>query len=278
MLVRPFCPHDVSFAAEMSAREGWETSDRDYESLFHFEPQGCFTALVDGEPVGVALTIAYGKLGWISRLVVRQDVRGCGYGRALLDRAVAYLLDRGARTVGLDATPQSVELYTRSGFKPAYDLLYLRRPPLPAPASHSDTLVPLRARDLHAVAMFDWACFGANRERVLRGLLQLSPVAYLAQSSSGVAGYAMARVTHDHWTIGPWVCKHGAETLLTRTLNAIGPQAAHVGVPALNEHALSLLQAQGFVEYYRETRMYQGDPEGIGQPEHIYGIASAEKG
>ena len=278
MLIRPFCPDDVAFAAHPSELEGWSVAARDYESPVQYEPQGCFTAQVDGEPVGVALTVTYGKLGWVSSLVVKQAQRGHGYGQALLDRAVAYLFDRGVRTVGLDATPGSADLYLRSGFQPAFDILYLKRPPQPAPNASAGPVGPLRARDLHAVAMFDWPCFGSGRGRALRGLLQLSPVAVLAQDGAGVGGYLMARVTHDHWTIGPWVCTRAAEALLTHALQAIGAEPAHVGVPTANAAALQLVHAHGFAEYYRETRMYQGDPEGIGRPECIHAIANSEKG
>ncbi len=276
--VRPFCPPDVAFAAQMSDLEGWDASAQDYESLFHFQPQGCFTGHVGGERVGVVLTIAYGKLGWISTLVVRREARGLGYGSALLSRAVAYLFDQGVRTVGLDATPQTLDLYLHAGFTPAYDLVYSRRAALPPPAALAGPIVPLKPRNLHAVAMFDWASFGSSREQVLRGLLQLSPVACLAQDESGVAGYVLARAAREHWTIGPWVCTRLAEALLTHALEGIGAEPVHVGTPAVNEDALRLLGDYGFQEYYRETRMFQGDPEGIGRPEHVYGIASAEKG
>ncbi len=278
MQVRPFCPDDVAFAAHLSGLEGWAVSARDYESLVGLEPQGCFVAQVGGEPAGIVLTITYGKLGWISSLVVRRIYRGHGYGRALLDRAVAYLLDRGVRTVGLDASPGATELYRDAGFRPAFDLLYVRRPPLPAPAPTGAALAPLTERDLHAVTMFDWACFGASRERVLRSLLQRSPVAFVAQDGPGVGGYLMARLTHDHWTIAPWACSRAAEALLTQALAEIGAEPVHLGVPAANVAGVELLQAHGFAEYYRETRMYQGDPEGIGRPELIYAVASSEKG
>ena len=276
--VRSFCPPDVAFAAHMSDLEGWDTSAQDYESLFHFEPHGCFTGQVDGERVGIVLTVTYGKMGWVSSLVVRRDARGLGYGRALLDRAVAYLLDQGVRTVGLDATPNTRELYLHAGFTPAYDIVYSRRRAQPAPAVVAGPVVPLKPRNLHAVAMVDWAAFGASRDQVLRGLLQLSPIAYLAQDAAGVAGYLMARATHDHWTIAPWVCTRAAEALLTQALDDIGPEPVHVGTPAVNEAALQLLQAHGFQEYYRETRMFQGDPEGVGRPEQVFAIAGAEKG
>lgn len=278
MLVRPFSPRDIAFAASLSDLGGSGATARDYESLVHFDPHGCFIGEVEGEPVGMVLAISYGKLGWISTLVVKRPYRGCGYGSELLSTAVAYLLDHGARTVGLDATADAGGLYSRAGFRPAFDIVYFRGRPQPPAGSHAERVLPLRARDLHAVTMFDWACFGANRERVLRALLRLSAVALLAQDGAGVGGYLLARRTHDHWTIGPWVCTRLADALLAQALVAIGPEPVRIGVPEVNAEALHLLRECGLEEYYRETRMYHGDPEGIGRPEAIYAVASAEKG
>jgi len=278
MLVRPFSPHDVAFAASLSGLEGRSDTAQEYENLVHFDPHGCFIGEVDGEPVGMVLAISYGKLGWISALVVKQAYRGCGYGSMLLSTAVAYLLDHGARTVALDAPPECVDLYAHAGFAPAFDILYFRgQAQAPAEASHPSILA-FRARDLHAVTMFDWACFGANRERVLRALLRLSPISLLAQDGAGVGGYLLARRTHDHWTVGPWVCTRLAEPLLDHALAAIGPEPVRLGVPSVNAGALGLVHARGLQEYYRETRMVQGDPEGVGHPESIYAVAASEKG
>jgi len=278
MLVRPFSLRDVAFAARLSAFEGWGLAANEYENLAHFEPHGCFVGEVDGEAVGMVLAISYGKLGWISALVVKRPYRGCGYGSALLRTAVAYLLDHGARTVGLDASPDLADLYVRAGFAPAFDILYFRGQPRPAASAHNGPILPFKARDLHAVTMFDWACFGANRERVLRALLRLSPVALLAQDDAGVGGYLMARRTHDHWTVGPWVCTRLAEALLQQAVASIGPEPLRLGVPAVNASALRLVREQGLEEYYRETRMYHGDPEGVGHPETIYAVTGSDKG
>ena len=278
MPVRAFSASDAAFASQLADLEGWGGSALDYRDLVKLEPRGCFVAEEGGQPVGMIASIAYGKLGWIGALVVKTGYRRRGYGQALVDRAVGWLLDRGARTIGLDATLQAVPFYTRAGFRPAYESLHLRRKAQAAPLPIEDSLVPMESTDLHAVTMFDWAPFGGRRRRVLRALLQCSPVAYLAQDKDGVGGYLMARPGRDCWIIGPWVCLRSAESLLTRALAAIGQEPARVVVPKVNEHALELVRAHGFKVYYRELRMYQGDQEGIGRPHQVYAIASPEKG
>jgi len=278
MLVRTFGPDDLAFASQLSGFEGWGISAQDFQGLLTLEPQGCFVAEEDGQPVGLVTSIAYGKLGWIGNLIVRSPNRKRGHGRALLDTAVGYLLDRGVRTVGLDAALQAVPFYERAGFRPAFELLHLKRGALPAPAPVPDCLVPFEAKDLHAVAMFDWACFGGRRQRVLRALLPRSPVAFLAQDQAGVGGYLMARPGNQGWLIGPWACVRSAEPLLTAALATIGQEPVRLGVPKMNEQALRAQRRHGFTVYYREVRMYHGDQEGLGHPERIYAIVSPEKG
>jgi len=278
MRVRTFSPDDIAFAAQLARLEGWNNTATDYENLLRFEPQGCFIAEEAGAPVGIITTITYGKLGWIGSLIVGSAHRGRGFGRALLEIAMGYLFDRGVRTIGLDATPPAASLYASVGFWRAFDTLHLWREPLPVPSPVADSLVPLEARDLHAVTMFDWAPFGGRRRRVLQALRQISPVAYLAQDQAGLGGYLMARRSERCWIIGPWVCVRSAEPLLTAALAAIGPQPLWIGVPEVNKEALQLLQKHGFTLCQRRMRMYYGDEEGIGQPQRIYAVASPEKG
>ncbi len=276
-LVRTFRPDDIAFAAHLTEQEGWQLSAADYRNLIAFEPQGCFIAEDAGRPVGVMITIACGKLGWIGPLLVEGPYRNRGHGRALLEAGIGYLLDSGARTIGADATPASVPFYESAGFWQAFTMLHWRRPALPGPAQQSDALIPFALSDLHQVTMFDWAPFGGRRRRVLRALLALSPVAYIAQDQDGIGGYILARQRSGHWLIGPWVCVRSAEALLTAALAVIGQEPVHLTMPAINQDAQQLLNRYGFAIYSQRQRMYLGDEEGIGRPQHIYATAGPEK-
>lgn len=278
MLVRTFGPDDIAFAAQLSQVEGRGISAPDYQDLIKLEPTGCFVAEEAGQPVGLVTTVSYGKFGWIGGLIVKSEHRRRGYGRALLDRAVGCLLDHGVRTVAVDATMAAMPFYKRAGFKPAFETLHLKREAAPAPNLCPDSLVPLEDKDIHAVMMFDWALFGGPRLQVLHDTLSQSPVAYLVQDQEGVGGYLMARHSTEGWVIGPWVCIRSAEPLLTQALETIGQETVQIVTPKINQQALHILRSHGFRVYYHEMRMYHGDPEGLGRPEHIYAICSTEKG
>lgn len=278
MLVRAFGPDDIPFAARLSGAEGWGISQEDYQGLVELEPDGCFVAEEDGQPVGMITSVSYGKLGWIGSLIVRSTNRRRGCGRALLESAVGYLLDGGVRTIGVDAALQAVPFYRQAGFWPAFELLHMKRNAHFAPEVPAQSIGPLEEKDLYAVSVFDWACFGGCRQKALRSLLEHSPVALVAQDQQGVAGYLMARRRKHEWVIGPWACVRSAEPLLNQALAAIGAEPIRTALPKVNEHALGALRNHGFTVYYCEIRMYHGDQEGMGHPERIYAIASPEKG
>ncbi|MDI7278072.1 MAG: GNAT family N-acetyltransferase [Anaerolineae bacterium] len=278
MRIRTLGPDDRAFAAQLCDHRGHGFPALDLQTLITLEPKGCFIAEEEGRPVGLVTFVAYGKLGWIGNVVVSSEHRGRGCGRALLEAAVSHLLDRGARTVGLDATLQAVPFCTRARFRPLFEVLHMRRAAQPPPPPVADSLVPMQAKDLHSVAMFDWAHFGGRRQRVLRYLLPHSPVATVAQDAAGVGGYLMARPRGPGWIIGPWVCVRSAEALLTAALAHIEDEQAILAVPKVNEDALHMLRAYGFRVYYREMRMYYGDQEGFGHPQRIYAIACPEIG
>lgn len=115
---------EVSYAgwdADHVARshEGWLKFMTDHE---HFDPAMWFLAERDGELVACALhwKESDDALGWVKDIVVREDERGRGLGRALLRHAFREYARRGAVRVGLkvDSTNPTgaPQLYEREGF------------------------------------------------------------------------------------------------------------------------------------------------------------------
>jgi mycothiol synthase len=102
------------------------------------DPTLCFLAVRDGEPVGLNFCLLErragtleGLEGWIHDLGVAPEVRGVGFGRALLLHGVRAMARRGAGTVllGVDAANQRARrLYQRTGFVTTEELRYYRLP------------------------------------------------------------------------------------------------------------------------------------------------------
>jgi GNAT superfamily N-acetyltransferase len=77
----------------------------------------------DGELCGFNIVHLSGREGWMGPLAVRPDRQGTGLGKELIRAGVAWLQDRGARTIGLETMPRTIEnigFYSRLGFLPGY--------------------------------------------------------------------------------------------------------------------------------------------------------------
>ena len=67
--------------------------------------------------VGGACCASFGETGWIGALGVVPRARRRGLGAALTEACVAWLRERGARTVLLHATDAGRPVYERVGFE-----------------------------------------------------------------------------------------------------------------------------------------------------------------
>jgi len=83
-----------------------------------------FLAEKDGKVLGmlslVVFAIPTGVRAWIEDVVVDNEARGLGVGKALTNHAVREALKKGAQTIGLTARPSRVaanQLYQKVGFK-----------------------------------------------------------------------------------------------------------------------------------------------------------------
>lgn len=108
-----------------------ETDDRDIRGyllwLVRQDPDGVFVALLDGKPVGmIGVTAGWmsyrekKEVGEIHEIVVRNDLKRMGIGRALMGAAINYLEDEGLDTfelwVGKTNEP-AMRFYEKLGFK-----------------------------------------------------------------------------------------------------------------------------------------------------------------
>jgi putative acetyltransferase len=71
-----------------------------------------------------------GAEGWMGPLAVRPDRQGSGLGRAIVRAGIERLQRAGARTIGLETMPRTVEnigFYSRLGFRPGHLTISLVR-------------------------------------------------------------------------------------------------------------------------------------------------------
>jgi ribosomal protein S18 acetylase RimI-like enzyme len=114
--VRGMTFEDLSLGLRLRQQAGWNQTAADWARFLSLQPDGCFVAEIDGIAAGTVTNCVFGSVAWIGMMLVDASRRGRGIGRALMTRALAFLGERGVRSVRLDATPLGEPLYRSLGF------------------------------------------------------------------------------------------------------------------------------------------------------------------
>ena len=234
---------------------------------------------IDDEKAGCISAVRYpGGLGFIGSFIVRRDLRGRGFGRLLLQRALEGLAD----TVGLDAPPQLQPLFERAGFSAAYRSVRFQldaREPRDRFAS-AVALSPLRVVDDDLVA-YDAACFGAKRESFLQSwIVQPDAVALVARSIAGgeVLGFGVGRDCREGTKIAPlFASRLDIAAILYDTIAQRTRSPWFIDVPTPNLAAVGFANERGMEPVLERIRMWRGTPPPI-EIAKVYGVTSFEVG
>ncbi|HVM46365.1 MAG TPA: hypothetical protein VM582_10565, partial [Candidatus Thermoplasmatota archaeon] len=197
----------------------------------------------------------------------------------LLRRALAFAKERGARVVGLDATPEARPLYEAEGFRPAWgeSALWTRAPDAPRggpPRSPSGehAIYPVSPAEIMELVQYDAPRFGAGRGRYLAALMGERPhQAFVAvhRKTGAFAGHALA---HEG-RVGPLVADTpAAAEWLLHALGSAGA-APRAIVPAWNADAERVFAAAGYAKGRPHVRMALGGPL-PGRPETAYALGA----
>jgi GNAT superfamily N-acetyltransferase len=97
----------------------------------------------DGELCGFNMVHLSGREGWMGPLAVRSDRQGSGLGKTMIRAGITWLRERGARTIGLETMPRTIEnigFYSRLGFVPGHLTVTLTRDLQRRPSLHPEVL------------------------------------------------------------------------------------------------------------------------------------------
>ena len=278
IITRPFLPGDIDFALTQTQREGWHSTDSSLRNCLAHDPDGGFVTEVDGSRAGMVTTTQYSKTGWVGNLIVEPKHRSRGIGRALMRRAMTHLQARGVRTIRLEANPPGVCLYQSLGFMGEFvsPRFFLE----PSERQVVTELKPISAADGPALRAFDQTHFGDDRGRWLDLLIDQALAGYISRARDRVLGYVLASPSSIGGRIGPFVAvdPEVAERLLEAVVTALSRVKLNIALPETNRNGVELLRARGFQPAPSCLRMIWGERAGIGQPEHVYALASGATG
>ncbi len=121
--IREMTADDIPLGMRLKTQAGWNQLPTDWRRFIELEPTGCFVAQLDGQDVGTVTTCVFDDIAWLAMMLVDDNFRGQGIGKALMNHALAYLDGRGVMSVRLDATPLGQPLYEKLGFVAQFQMV-----------------------------------------------------------------------------------------------------------------------------------------------------------
>lgn len=287
---RPMRSDEIFHALDLMSKEGWAYSEADVRNFLSWEPEGNIVGEMDGTPVAYLTTIYYGQFGWVGNVVVREDLRGNGLGRALLESAEAHLARKGALTTMLNAYVHTVEFYLHLGYRDKARLwvcrgaMHPRARPEGGLDSCDNGLEVSVLKDVSEVAELDSLVFGSDRKRILERLIKLNPgLGRVLRENGKVVGYLLAKRWAGGLEMGPIICLRrlrgqGLRAMLDSIADGPSPDNPGFLVVLGKDNELATLLAEyGLSPGDLMIMMYRGkDP--VMKLDDVVAIGALEKG
>ena len=256
--IRRMTAADIPLGMRLKEQAGWNQTEADWRKFLDLEPDGCFFAEFDDEPVGTTTTCVFGGIGWIAMVLVDARVRGRGIGSALMRHALGYLDEQGVSTVRLDATPLGQPVYEKLGFVADYPLVrYKGDLPERGP---SEEVVPVRPEDLDRICEFDQTVTSTDRGKLLTRLFQEGAERFrMVRNGSQCLGFLVMRLGAVARQMGPCIASPlVAPRLFEDACHRYRNQHVYVDIPTGNAPATALAESLGLKAQRRLLRMHRG--------------------
>ena len=282
MPIRKLDKNDLEFAAALTAAEGWFYTPRELEVMLRLDPEGSFV-YEDGERMGFATSVAYGRTGVLGHLIVGKKGRGRKIGQSLLQAALEHMESRGAESILLYATHEGVRLYEKHGFTVRDEIFCAHLNLEKTPARNPSRCEPLTRRDLPEVVEIDQELFGDRREKLLNALYDEGVQhGFKIERDGRLAGYIMGRHDHVGYDLGPWACltedPEDAEDLFRSALSTMDPGTIYMGSFLKNPKAIEISSKMPIVRSWRIPLMIRGKGRYESNLSKLFGIAAFELG
>ncbi len=281
MHIRTLTESDIDFAFECTQDEGWYGFDRTvFEDLIAFDPNGCFIAELDAQPVGICFSIAYQNNGFIGYFIMKESVRCQGLGSRLFAHSMEYLEAKGIPNIYLDGNIPAVPIYERYGLhKSTLSLRFLGT----FEGKHHDKVRQMTIEDLNPICNIDQELFGDDRSFFLKERFRrFAPYCLVSESENDIDGYIFGYPAPDVIAVAPLAIlnKDQDPLPLLQSLALIAENRPfRIGVLESHEKAVQFFRAIPNLEESAPCwRMVLGNSERLGNHENLWAIGSAAKG
>jgi GNAT superfamily N-acetyltransferase len=279
-IIRACSYDDLHYLETCASTEGWEPGTGDIYHFFDVDPSGFFVGLLNGSFIGCISAVRYSReYGFIGFYVVLPPFRKNGYGIQLFQRALLHLEDRN---VGLDAEPDQIQNYCRSGFT-AYHNHLRYRGSCTGLKVDNEFIVPLGLVDFETLKRLDAYFHPAPRDSILlwwwRNLENGQAIAFFHQNS--LLGYGVIRTCQSGLRIGPLYALQPrvAKDLLSYLLGLYdGTHTVFIDVPEINHLSVDIIEnVFGMTCVHSCARMYLKSSPAI-EWNQVYGLSFLEVG
>jgi GNAT superfamily N-acetyltransferase len=275
--IRTMRPDEIAIAVDWAAAEGWNPGLADAACFASADPEGFLIGELDGKPAATVSCVNYGaRFAFLGFYIVREDLRGRGYGLRIWNAAIAHA---GTRVIGLDGVTAQQENYRKSGFALAYANVRYGGT-VAAPAAPRADVIALSDVPMAAVEADDATVFPAPRSAFLRAWIGApGHVGCGIVRDSRLAGWGVIRPCRNGFKIGPLVAddRATADAVLSALLARVGGGEIFLDVPGINVEAIALAQDFGLAPVFETARMYTGAIAPL-RLERVFGVTSFELG
>lgn len=278
--IRHMRREELDTAIQWAEREGWNPGRFDAASYFAADPEGFFAGELDGKLIATISLVKYGNaFAFLGFYIVAPEFRGRGFGLQIWREACRAA---GNCVIGLDGVMAQQGNYRKSGFVFQYSHIRYRgvagetAPPAP------ECVEPLSAVPFDALAAYDAAHFGTDRNRFLASwIAQRDSEGLLLRAASGEpAGYGIIRPAARGWRIGPLFADTPelADALLCGLTRRLSPGTEYfIDIPEANANAEVLTLRHHLEPGFKTARMYANGAPTLPVSE-IYGTTTLELG
>jgi GNAT superfamily N-acetyltransferase len=272
--IRAMTAADAPILVALARAQGWRDRTTFYELMLRVATCQLLVGEVEGRVVAGGVATVQGSVGWLGGLIVEEQWRRRGIGRAMTEDLISRLRAAGCVTLSLEATDQGRPMYEAMGFRLMTHYRQLQAehldegPPTPPGA----TLRRLAPGDLPAIFALDHAATGEDRSPALRVLGEVNG-GWLLERDAELAGFMMPAER----AYGPIVAPRFEDGLFLLDLHRTLVPQVRAGVPEEHVDAWRELLNRGWLETRQAPRLIMGpDPEW--RPEWIWGQINSGMG
>ena len=274
--IRTMRPDEIPLAVDWAAAEGWNPGLADAACFATVDPDGFLIGELDGAPAATISCVNYGaSFAFLGFYIVRDDVRGHGYGLRIWNAAIAHA---GPRVIGLDGVVAQQQNYNKSGFRLAY--ANVRYGGTVAVPDVPRGIMALSDVPLAMVEADDVTVFPAPRTAFLRAWIGAPGHVGRALVCDGrLVAWGVLRPCRKGRKIGPLVAddRAAAEAVLSALLASAAGGEIFLDVPSVNGDAVALAESLGLAPVFETARMYTGAIPPL-RLERVFGVTTFELG